>query len=164
MAMIGAQLDTLDALAQQLAITTADIGEVSSGAVRAFSNAVEALETATAVAVQQAATQTANLRTSVGASQQRAAAAVWTGANADRFHEAYATFDGSIASAEAATNDAFADFKRQIGELSAALGTFVDGFQTSMTNAAASTESMASAVRTQRQSLDEVMNTGMTVG
>ena len=163
MAMIGAQLDTLDALAQQLGVTSADIADVSAGAVRAFSQAVEALDAATTAAVQQASTHTTQLRTSVATSQQRAAEAVWTGSNATRFHEAYATFEGAIASAESATTDAFADFKRQIADLGAALGTFVESFQASMTNAATSTDSMATAVRTQRSSLDEVMNSGLAV-
>jgi hypothetical protein len=164
MAMIGAQLETLDALAQQLGVTSVDIADVSAGAVRAFSDAVEALEVATASAVQNASMQTANLRASVNTSQQRSADAVWTGSNATRFHEAYQSFDGAIVGAEHATNDAFADFKRQIGDLSAALGTFIQSFQTSMTNAAASTDSMSSAVRNQRTTLDQVMNTGLTIG
>jgi hypothetical protein len=48
--------------------------------------------------------------------------------------------------------------------MSGELEDFVARFNSSMAEAAASTTSMASAVDAQRDNLDQVMNTGMSVG
>lgn len=164
MPTLGATLEDLEALSTQLATTTGDIGEVRDGTRAAITAVVERLRAAGQEAVQTARSQMEALRASVDTAQSRADGADWTGHNAEVFRSAYHDFSGAIARGQQATTDYFDEFNSLLDRLGADTETYVGELATSLSNAQTSTESMGRAVDGQRQNLDQVMNTGFTVG
>ena len=164
MSMIGATLEDLDGLAQQLGTTTGDISTVSSGSVNTTSQVVDQVRSAAQAALQQITAHMDQLRQTVSSSRSRADGANWTGVNRGVFVDAYARFDTAMGQAESTTKETFADFDQLITKMSDELREYVDRFRTAMGDAGESTTSMRDAVTKQRQHLDEVMNSGLTVG
>ncbi len=164
MPALGATLDDLQALADQLRATSSDIGEVSTTTQTQIKAIVEQLRTSGTQAVTTARNQMEALRASVTAAQSRADGADWTGHNAEVFRHAYQDFNQSMTKAEQATNGYFEEFNTLLDKLGGDTETYVGEFTTSMSSAQTSTDSMATAVDAQHQNLDQVMNTGMSVG
>ncbi len=164
MSMIGATLEDLDGLSTQLGTTTADINTVSSGSVSSTTQVVDQVRSAAQTALQQITSHMDQLRRTVVASRQRADGANWTGANRGVFVDAYGRFDTAMGQAETATKETFTDFDQLITKMSDELRDYVEKFRSAMSEAGESTTSMRDAVAKQRQHLDEVMNTGLTVG
>jgi Zn-dependent alcohol dehydrogenase len=164
MPTLGATLEDLEALSTQLVTTTGDIGDVRDETRTAITEVVERLRQAGQAAVQTARQQMAALRTTVDSAQTRADGADWTGHNAEVFRSAYHDFSGAIGQAEQSTTDYFDEFNALLDRLGADTETYVGELGSSLTNAQTSTESMGHAVGAQRENLDQVMNTGFSVG
>jgi uncharacterized protein YukE len=164
MPALGATLEDLQALASQLRATTGDIGEVSTSTQTQIKAIVEQLRSSGSQAVTTARNQMQALRTSVNAAQSRADGADWTGHNAEVFRHAYQDFNQSMTKAEEATTSYFEEFNTLLDKLGGDTEHYLGEFTTSMGNAQTSTDSMATAVDAQHQNLDQVMNTGMSVG
>jgi hypothetical protein len=164
MTMLGAQLDDLGQLAGQLTTTTSDIGASSSRCTSLTSSVVSNVQQAAQDALQSIGNEMEALRATVDAAGRSADAAQWTGGNADRFRSAYVDFNGAMAAAERTTNETFADFKRLIENMTTELNEYVTKFNTSLDQAQQATQSMSSAVTSQQNALDQVMNTGISIG
>ena len=164
MPALGATLEDLQALATQLRTTSGDIGEVSTSTQTQIKAIVEQLRSSGSQAVTTARNQMQALRTSVSAAQSRADGADWTGHNAEVFRHAYQDFNQSMTKAEEATTSYFEEFNTLLDKLGGDTEHYLGEFTTSMGHAQTSTDSMATAVDAQHQNLDQVMNTGMSVG
>jgi uncharacterized protein YukE len=162
--ILGAELDDLVALSSELARTTSALGQTQSGSAASTNDVVQSVKSAAAAAEGQITTQMDSLRGAVGRANASASTAVWTGRNAERFRAAYQDFDASMQKAETATRETFNDFRRAIDEMARTLADYTQTFSTALSNAQSSTQSMQAAVDAQRQNLDQVMNTGLTVG
>lgn len=163
-AMLGAQLDDLIALAGELARTTSAIGDSQQSATSTTDRVVESVRTSSADAERQIANHMAALRDAVTRASTSAEGALWTGTNAETFRQAYREFDASLRQAEEATKATFADFGRAIAQMSDSLSQYSTTLASALASAQSSTQSMETAVRAQRDNLDQVMNSGLTVG
>lgn len=164
MPALGATLEDLHALAGQLRTTTGDIATVSGDTSSQINAVLEQLRTSGTTAVNTARNQMEALRATVNAAQTQADGADWTGHNAEVFRSAYQDFNASMTKAEQATTAYFDELNSLIERLSADTESYLTEFTGSMTNAQSSTESMSAAVDAQSANLDQVMNTGMSVG
>lgn len=164
MPTLGATLEDLEALSTQLATTTGDIGEVREHTRAAITSVVDQLRASGQQAVQTARTQMESLRATVEAARSRADGADWTGHNAEVFRSSYHDFSTAIGRAQQATTEYFDEFNALLDRLGGDTEAYVGELASSLTNAQASTESMGNAVDGQRQNLDQVMNTGFSVG
>jgi hypothetical protein len=162
--MLGAQLDDLDALANQLDRTGTAIADCQSRSTSDTNQVVDSVRTAAATALQRITAQMDIMRESLRAASGSSHAAHWTGANAERFRSAYQQFDASMQQAEVTTRGTFADFQRAIDQMAASLADYAQQLASALANAQQSTLTMSSAVHAQRANLDAVMNTGLSVG
>lgn len=161
MTMLGAQLDDLDQLSQQLTRTAGDIGSCQADATATTSAVVESVRQAATEALARITAHMDALTASVEASQASAAGAMWTGVNADTFRQAASDFAGAMRSAHAATTETFTSFRTNIEAMASQLSEYGSELSAAMAQAEESTTTMATAVQGQRANLDEVMNTGM---
>jgi biotin operon repressor len=164
MPTLGATLEDLESLSTQLTTTTGDIGDVRDQTRTAITEVIDRLRQAGLEAVNTARQQMQALRTTVETAQSRADGADWTGHNAEVFRSAYQEFNSAIGQAETATTGYFDEFNSLLDRLGVDTEDYVGQLGTSLTNAQSSTESMSHAVDAQRQNLDQVMNTGFSVG
>ncbi len=164
MTMLGAQLDDLAALADQLRRTATDLAATRDGSTTLSQTMVRSTQDAAQTGLTQITDQLSTMSASVSASVSQASAAQWTGANADRFRDGAASFQQNIETGRAATEEAFTDFNTHINALAASLEAYVQSFGAALSGAEDSSNQMSSAVEAQRANLDQVMNTGLTVG
>lgn len=162
--MLGAQLGDLESLSSQLRSTMSEIGAVQGESMATSNTVVSSVREAATRAQGEILAAMERLRASVETSATQANAAAWTGANRDSFVSSYGEFQSAMTAAEAATEDAYQQFTTQIDAMAASLEDYTAQLQSSLTQAEASTESMSGAVDAQRTNLDQVMNTGMSIG
>jgi len=161
MTMLGAQLDDLVALSQQLTTMSGDVAASRDDAVATTSHVIADVTQATATALQQITAHMERLDTSVTTAVARAEATQWTGANADRFREGAHDFQASMSTGRATTTEAFSSFQHSVATMTETLEEFVTGFSAALTDAASSATDMSAAVEAQRANLDSVMNSGL---
>jgi uncharacterized protein YukE len=164
MSMLGAQLEDLSGLSTQLTSTSSEITAVDAAATSSTTQVVDGVRQASNAAKLAIDAHMQTLRETIMNANSRLTATQWTGQNQMTFTSAYEQFNSAMVTAENAAKDTFASFERSITTMSTELEEFVTRFNASMADASASTTSMASAVDAQRDNLDQVMNTGMSVG
>jgi ABC-type transporter Mla subunit MlaD len=164
MSMLGAQLEDLVGLSQQLNTTTAEVGTVQANSLSTTSQVVSSVTSSAQDGLRMITQHMEALRSTVEAARGRLASTMWTGQNQVVFEGAYGEFTTAMTAAETSMNDVYASFQTQITNMTSELNDFVTRFSNSMTQAQASTQSMSTAVAAQRDNLDQVMNTGMSVG
>ncbi len=161
MTMLGAQLDDLATLADQLRRTAADLGATRDGSTSLSQTMVSSTQDAAQTGLSQINEQLAAMSSSVSTSVNQANASQWTGANADRFRDGAAGFQQNIEAGRATTEQAFNDFNTHINALASSLEAYVQSFGAALSGAEESSNQMSGAVEAQRANLDQVMNTGM---
>jgi hypothetical protein len=164
MTMLGAQLDDLAQLSTRLTTTSGDIEGTNGRCTSATTNVVDALRSSAQSALNSVSAEMSALRATVTAAQNSASNAVWTGGNSDRFKAAYDQFNGAMASAEQTTNQTFTEFSGHIERMTEQLHEYVSSFAAALTRAQQATASMSQAVSSQHNSLEHVMNSGLTIG
>ena len=164
MSMLGAELGQLESLRGQIDRTTGDIGDASTETNRITTDLVSSARQAASTAFGQINTALAALIQSVNTSQSQAASTNWTGVNYATFTGAVGQFQGAMSQAQAATGETFQNFNTAVDTLASDLEDYVRTFQSKLTEAGQSTVSMSGAVQGQRDNLDQVMNTGISVG
>lgn len=161
MTMLGAQLDDLAGLSQQLTSMSGDVATSRDDSVATTSQAIGDVTQATAAALQQITAHMERLETSVQTAVARAESTQWTGTNAVRFRQGAHEFQTSMSAGRATTTEAFESFQHSVAAMSETLEEFVAGFSAALTDASASANDMSAAVEAQRTNLDNVMNSGM---
>ncbi len=161
MVMLGAQLDDLDGLAQRLRRTGDEIDAVRIEAQGTTTTVVEAVRGSIDRARGAIDVAMMDLIRSVGASAETAQATQWTGRNQEVFLGHHLDFQVAMDRAGSATTDAFAQFGQAVEQMAQALVDYDSSLAAALTDAAASSTSMAMAVDAQRQNLDQVMNAGI---
>lgn len=164
MSVLGAQTGELVDLAAQLGATTGDIGGVHADTRSVASTVTQEMESSFAKALSGITGAMETLRGSVESAKGRLDATTWTGANRETFTGAYINFGSAMNNLEGAVNDAYTQFDGQMKQISGLIEEFQVQVGTSMEQAQDSTTSMQEAVNAQRQNLESVMNTGLTVG
>lgn len=164
MSVLGAQLDDLTGLAGQLTTTEGEIGGVATDSTSTTTNVVGDVTNAANAALTRITSLMDELRRTVDTAARNADAAAWTGANRDRFISGYADFNAAVAQAEAVTRDTFANFDAAIASMAGELEQYQASLTGALSDAQASTNSMARAVEAQRDNLDSVMNSGLSFG
>ncbi len=161
MAMLGAQLEDLEALRDQLTRTSEAIGNASTNATAETASVVGTVRDASTLALSRVSATMDTLSGSVHESANRAANAGWTGANQVRFLEAHGEFTSAMGEVDAATREAFDQFQLNVSQMAETLESFQSNLQLSLTRATDSTQTMARAVEGQRSNLDMAMNQGL---
>lgn len=164
MPMLGAHLDDLDALRDQLTRTASAVGDANTESTQHTTTAVEACRQAATTAFGAIGSTMDLLSGSVGDAAATAGATSWTGANRDRFVDETDRFAAAMRDIDVATRDAFEDYQASVTQLAEALEDFQRRLATSLGQAMESTEGMAAAVEAQRTNLDSVMNQGLGIG
>lgn len=162
--MLGAELQGLAALSQQLTTTTGEIGACQQGSTSTTSTVVQTVSDASQQALTRIQAELDKLRVAVEAANTQAESTVWTGANRETFVAGYHQFRASMSTAEATTQETFEQFRASIDQMAASLSDYVTQFSGALSSAQESTTSMASAVTAQQANLDAAMNTGMSIG
>ncbi len=164
MSILGAQLDDLAVLADQLRQTAGDLATTRDSALTLSGQMVNTTRETAQNGLSTVEGQLTTMSASVTASVSQASAAQWTGANAERFREGAASFQANIEAGRTATTEAFSSFNTHIAALADALESYVQQFGTALAGAEESSHQMSAAVESQRANLDQVMNTGLAVG
>lgn len=164
MSILGATTEELVSLAAQLKSTTADIGAVNGDTQGIAATVVDEMEASFSTAITGITNAMNALRGSVDAARGQLEGTTWTGNNRAVFEGAYADFNGAMTGLEAAINDAYAQFDGQMKQVAGLIQDFQTQVAASMQDAQASTTSMHHAVEAQRENLEMVMNTGLSVG
>lgn len=162
--MLGAQLEDLASLSQQLHRTSGDVGACQANATATTTSVVDSVRSAAQTAMQRISAELQALRASVTAAQSSTDSAVWTGANGEVFRGAYADFNAAMQQAEQAAAGTFESFQTSIEQMAQALADHAQTFAQALEQARQSTTSMAGAVEGQRANLDATMNTGFSLG
>ncbi len=161
--MLGAQLDDLQTLSNQLTTMGANVAASRDESLTTTTNVINEISQATATALQQITTHMERLEASVRIAVAKADATQWTGANADRFRQGASDFQSSLLTGQTATQEAFTSFQQSTSLMSDTLQEFITGFSAALTQAADSAHDMSSAVEAQRANLDSVMNLGLSI-
>jgi hypothetical protein len=162
--MLGATLGDLEQLNATLVRTAGDIGDVKGQSLAATRTVVSNVLQSARNAESQIQAQMAALRSTVTSAQRSTDGANWTGTNRETFHAAVVSFNAAMSRAEETTKETFSEFATNIDKMGQSLTEFSTSFGTAMDQAVSSTQSMGAAVAGQRANLDQVMNTGMSVG
>jgi len=164
MSVLGAQTGELVELAAQLGTTTGDIGAVHADTRTVADTVTQEMEGSFTKAITGITTAMDALRGSVESAKGRLDGTTWTGSNRETFTGAYENFGGAMNNLEGAVNDAYSQFDGQMKQVAGLIAEFQVQVGTSMEQAQDSTTSMQEAVNAQRENLESVMNTGLTVG
>lgn len=164
MTMLGAHLEDLATLEHQLRSAGSAIEQCATGATSATTTVVLRVREAAGEALGRIRAELDAVRASVEQAHGAGAAAVWTGANADRFRTAAGDFRTAMQRAEASTDATYQDFALSIDRMGEALVSYERQLAAALAGAQASALGMAAAVRGQHQALDAAMNVGLAVG
>ena len=164
MTILGATTEDLVGLAARLGTTTADIGAVERDTQGIATTVVDEMHVSFSTAVTGITNATNVLRGSVDGARAQLDRTTWTGTNRAVFDGAYADFTAAMAGLEAAITDAYGQFDAQMKQVAGLIEEFQAQVSASMQDAQASTTSMQQAVEAQRENLEMVMNTGLSVG
>lgn len=165
MSILGANLDDLDRLSQQLHTTSTSIDTISGDTRTSVTDVVDRMRQAGTTAVSSATAHMDALQTAVDQAQSQADSASWVGQNAEVFRSAYHEFNAAMAKAGEATRHYFSELHTLLERLGGETEQYLTELTASLHSAQQSTDSMAQAVSAQRENLDQVMNTGLhTVG
>ena len=161
MSILGASLDDLDRLSQQLHTTSGSIESISGDTRSSVTQVVEQMRQTGNAAVNAATQHMDALRATVDQAQSQADGASWVGQNAEVFRAAYHDFNGAMTRAADATREYFGQLQSLLDRIGSDTEQYLGELTTSLHDAQQSTDSMAQAVGAQRQNLDQVMNTGL---
>jgi len=162
--LLGADLGSLTDLSAQLQSTTSGIGEVQASSDGVAQRVVDEMRAAFAGALSGISSDMAALESTVGQARSQTAQTQWTGSNRHEFERATGEFGAAMQSISAATDAAYVDFNAAMEQIAATINEYQAMLRTSLGQAQDSTTSMNQAVVNQREVLDQVMNTGLTVG
>lgn len=163
MSMLGAQLEDLVQLSNHLTRTSGDLEACRTNSLATSTRVVETVRSAADLALTRISAEMTALSQSVDGSRNQAESTVWTGANSDRFRTGYAEFHRAMQHARSSTEETFGEFRAAIEQMVSSLTAYVDSFSASMDQASGSAAAMAQAVEQQRATLDQVMNTGVSL-
>lgn len=164
MSILGAQTGELIDLAAQLGTTTGDIGAVHADTRSVAGAVTQEMEVSFTKALTGITTAMDTLRGAVESAKTRLDGTTWTGSNRETFAGAYQNFGGAMTNLEVAVNDAYMQFDGQMKQVGGLIEEFQVQVGTSLEQAQDSTTSMRQAVDAQRENLESVMNTGLTIG
>lgn len=164
MSILGAQTGELVDLAVQLGTTTGDIGSVQADTRSVATTVTGEMESSFGRALTGITSAMDVLRGSVESAKGRLDGTTWTGSNRETFNGAYTNFGSAMTSLEGAVNDAYQQFDAQMKQIGGMIEEFQTQVGTSLEQAQDSTTSMQEAVNAQRENLEMVMNTGLSVG
>lgn len=158
MAMLGAELTHLEALAAQLGQSGDQLDGVSAQAQRIQAQVCADLEATFGAAMSQITGTTAELTSAVDAARAQLAATVWTGANRVAFEDAAGDFDTAMSTLAGAVDESYLHFQGELARIAGFMETFQAEVTSSLGEARASTEAMRQAVEVQHTNLDAAMN------
>lgn len=160
--MIGADLASLESLRGKISTTGTEILERQRDADRIAEDVVGAMTDAFDAAVQQISVTMDNLMTNVEDMVREADQATWEGRNRENFVRAVEDFRTANDGIRNSTTEAYSEFKRgaeQIGEL---VNDYELELRSALDQATQATASMATAVQSQRDAVDEAMNNSLS--
>lgn len=161
--LLGADLGSLSDLSAQLQSTTAGIGDVQTSSDGVAQRVVDEMRSAFAAALSGISNDMAALQATVGQASRQTAQTQWTGANRHEFERATGEFSAAMQAISVATDAAYVDFNGAMEQIASTINDYQSMLRTSLSQAQDSTASMNQAVVNQREVLDQVMNTGLTV-
>lgn len=164
MSVLGAQTGELVELASQLGSTTGDIEAVNADTRTVSTTVTSEMQDSFGRALTGITNAMKMLTDSVTAANGRLDGTTWTGSNRETFNGAYVNFGSAMGSLDSAVNQAYAEFDGQMKQISGFIDEFQVEVDAAMQQAKESTTSMQTAVNAQRENLESVMNTGLTVG
>ncbi len=158
MPMLGAELADLEALAQQLSISTTrlDQADVTSRSTQqTVCNEMQASFASGIAAVQSVMGDLASI---VSDANSQLGATMWTGANRTMFDSAVGDFGSTMSSLQGTIDETWTHFNAEIAKVSDFLETFQGEVSAHLGQAQQATTGMQQAVIAQRDNLDAAMN------
>ena len=145
--LLGAETSQLEALANRLMQTGAEIDQVQTQTQSTADVVVAEMESSFTRALSSIEQSMQHLRSTVDAAHSQLADTTWTGANAATFQAGYGDFNGAMANFEAAVNDAYLQFDAQMRTVADTIAAFPVSSSISPTAAARSPRSAAASAR-----------------
>lgn len=164
MSVLGAETEQLSVLASRLGSTTVEIAEVQSECTSIQQDVCAEMEGSFRKAITSITIAMDRLHSTVDQARGQLDGTTWTGQNRLIFDSAYGDFGQAMRSLSSAVGDAYSEFDAQMRQVSSVMENFQAEVASSMGHAQESTTSMQHAVTAQRENLESVMNTGLSVG
>jgi len=159
--MLGADLESLTALSERLNVMSTVLIEGSDDAARIATDVASDLDAAITSATARVDSGLAVLKSEISSAYSQTQSTAWNGGNQAAFLGKHEEFNTSLEGTLVQVEEAYGSFKAGLDALTVQIGELQTSFTTNLTNAEQATQAMSSAVLSQRDALDSVMNSAV---